>query len=145
MTHTKTISLTSHRQFEIINITKHVETVVTESKIRDGVAIVFAPHTTAAIRLNHHEPLLIQDFMKLMYRLAPIENNYAHDFFEVRTNPAAAERSNGHAHLKALLLGASASIPIKSHSLFLGPRQSVFFVELDGGRKRSCVITIIGE
>ena len=142
----KTIKLETTKQFEIIDITKKVEDILKQAKIKEGLVSIYSPHTTASIRINHHEPLLLQDIMKMMYRIAPIESNYAHDFFEIRTEIQSGERSNGHAHVKAFLLGSSESVPVTGGKLMLGNRQSVFFIELDGGRKdRECVVTVMGE
>ncbi len=145
MTYQTELALETKTQFEIVDITPKVEGAVNKSKIRSGVAVVFSPHTTAAIRVNHNEPLLKQDIMKMLYRIAPIDINYAHDFFEIRTNLKPDERSNGHAHVKAFLLGDSEAIPVAKGKLQLGPQQSIFFVELDGGRKRRVIIEILGE
>ncbi|TSA44840.1 YjbQ family protein [bacterium] len=145
MTYQETINLETTTQFEIIDVTKQVEAAVAKSKIKSGIAVVYSPHTTATIQINHNEPLLKQDIMKMLYRIAPIDINYAHDFFEIRTQVKAGERSNGHAHVKAFMLGASQSIPLDKGRLNLGERQSVFFVELDGGRKRRVLITILGD
>lgn len=145
ITFTKTLDLKTSRQFEILDITAKVQAVLRESKVQQGIMTVFSPHTTSSIHINHHEPLLLQDFMKLLYRLAPLENNYAHDFFEIRSQIVSGERSNGHAHLKAFMLGSSESIPVRDAKLTLGVRQSIFFVECDGGRKRNCIIQVIGE
>lgn len=139
------IRLETKKQFEILDITKQVKDAVSKSGLREGIAAVFSQHSTAAIKLNHFEPLLLQDLMKAMYRFAPLDSNYAHDFFEIRTSAAANERSNGHAHVKAFLLGSSESIPFAEKKLLLGSRQSVFFVELDGGRKREVIISVFGE
>lgn len=141
----KKLLLETKKQFEIVDITQHVQSAVTESKVKEGLAVVSCPHTTAAIRLNHNEPLLMQDIMKMLYRLAPIDTSYSHDLFEVRQNVAPNERSNGHAHVKAFLLGSSESIPIVKSHLTLGGKQSIFFVELDGGRSREVNVKILGE
>lgn len=132
-------------QFEIINITEQVQEAVSKSKVKSGIAVVFAPHTTAAIRINHNEPLLKQDIMKMLYRIAPLDMNYGHDLFEIRNKVKPDERSNGHAHVKAFLLGDSEAVPVAKGKILLGERQSVFFVELDGGRKRRVIIQVIGE
>lgn len=141
----KKFELQTTKQFEIVDITKQVNEAIKRSKMTNGLVNVYTPHTTASVKLNHFEPLLLQDIMKLMYRLAPLESNYAHDFFEVRTQVEAHERSNGHAHLKAFILGSSESVPLEKGELTLGYRQSVFFVELDGARKRSFIVNIVGE
>ena len=145
MTYFKKIQLETKKQFEIVDITSHVKGAVLESKIKNGIALVYCPHTTAGVRLNHNEPLLIQDIMKMLYRLVPVDISYSHDLFEVRQNVAPNERSNGNAHVKAFLLGSSETLPINEGALALGGKQSVFFVEFDGGRAREAHIKIIGE
>lgn len=141
----KKLSLITKKQFELVDITTTVQAALLESKITTGIAVIFCPHTTAAIRLNHHEPLLMQDLMKSIYRLVPIDSSYSHDLFEVRQNIAPNERSNGHAHVKAFLLGSSENLIIENGAPVLGAKQSLFFVELDGGRNREVHIKAIGE
>lgn len=143
--HEEELELETKTQFELLDISKEVSAVIKDSKVKSGMVLVFAPHTTAAIRVNHNEPLLKQDIMKFLYRLAPLDQNYAHDFFEVRTQVKPDERSNGHAHVKAFLLGDSETVPIERSKMLLGERQSIFFVELDGGRKRRVIVQVIGE
>src|SRR5262245_47283003 len=109
----KKIQLETTKQFEIVDITSHVQKIIADSGVKQGLAVVFSPHTTAGIRLNHNEPLLMQDIMKMFYRLAPLDISYSHDLFEVRQNVMPNERSNGHAHVKAFLLGSSESLPIE--------------------------------
>jgi secondary thiamine-phosphate synthase enzyme len=141
----KKLFIETQRQFEIVDITSHVLKAVLESSVQNGLAVIFCPHTTAAVRLNHNEPLLMQDIMKTLYRLVPVDQSYGHDLFEVRTNLAPNERSNGHAHVKAFLLGPSETIPIEKSNLSIGAKQSVFFVELDGGRSREVIVKVIGD
>ncbi|MCL5667366.1 MAG: secondary thiamine-phosphate synthase enzyme YjbQ [Patescibacteria group bacterium] len=142
----KTINLETKKQFELIDITARVKTAVVESNIKSGMVVVFCPHTTAAIRINHNESLLMQDIMKTLYRLVPIDISYSHDLFEVRQTVAPNERSNGHAHVKAFLLGSSENLIIEQGELVLGEKQSIFFIELDGGRSnREVHIKIIGD
>lgn len=132
----KKIFLETKKQFELVDITTHIRQAVVESGVKNGLVAVFSPHTTATIKLNHNEPLLIQDFMKALYRLVPLDINYSHDLFEVRENVSPNERSNGHAHVKSFLLGNSETLVVEKGELLLGKKQSVFFVELDGGRSR---------
>lgn len=139
------LSIETTQQFEIINISKAVQTAVHESKIQSGVVVISTPHTTAGIKLNHYEPLLLQDMMRVLHRLAPQDVSYNHDLFELKQGVSTGERSNGHAHIKAFLLGASVSLPIQNGQVVLGDRQSILFVECDGGRKRRVDISIVGE
>ncbi len=141
----KKILLETKKQFEIVDITTQVKTAVLESGIKNGQIAICCPHTTASVKINHNEPLLFQDIMKALYRLAPVDQSYAHDLFEVRQNIAPNERSNGHAHVKSFLLGSSESVIVEKGILILGPKQSVFFIELDGGRNREVNLNILGE
>lgn len=141
----KKIQLQTKKQFELVDITEKVKTAVAESGATAGLAVVYCPHTTASVRLNHNEPLLMQDIMKALYCLAPVDINYSHDLFEVRQNVAPNERSNGHAHVKAFLLGSSETLIITQNQLQLGSKQSLFFVELDGGRSREVWIKIFAD
>ncbi|HMQ01861.1 MAG TPA: secondary thiamine-phosphate synthase enzyme YjbQ [Candidatus Doudnabacteria bacterium] len=141
----KIIEVTSHKQFELIDITSPVNEAVSESGCKNGLAVVYSPHTTASIRLTHNEPMLGQDIMKMLYRLVPLDDNYGHDLFEMREEVDVNERSNGHAHVKAFLLGSSETVPVADGRLQLGKKQSLFFVELDGGRMRDYQVIIYGE
>jgi secondary thiamine-phosphate synthase enzyme len=143
--HTKRVDLVTTKQFELIDVTKQIEDAINESGVKNGIAVVFNPHTTAAIRINHNEPLLMQDIMKMIYRIAPVDLSYSHDLFEVREHVSMNERSNGHAHVKAFLLGSSESLIIEDGKPQLGEKQSIFFVELDGGRKRDFQVSIVGK
>jgi len=144
-TFSKTIALETKKQFDLVDITAAVKDCVAEAQIKEGIALVYSPHTTAAVRINHNEPLLAQDIMKTLYRLVPIDISYSHDLFEIREHVAVNERSNGHSHVKAFLLGSSESLVISNGGIMLGEKQSIFFVELDGGRQRSYLVKIIGE
>ena len=141
----KDLSLETKKQFELLDITPLVRTAVVNSGVVSGSVTVFCPHSTASIRLNHNEPLLMQDMMKTLYRLVPLDISYSHDLFEVRQNVAPNERSNGHAHVKAFLLGSSETIIIEKADLLIGGHQSIFFVEFDGGRNRRGHLRIMGE
>lgn len=139
------LSIESTQQFEIINITKDVQSAVQKSGVQSGVVVVSTPHTTAGIKLNHYEPLLLQDMMRTLHKLAPQDISYNHDVFELKQNTSVQTRSNGHAHIKAFLLGATVSLPIQNGQVVLGDRQSVLFIECDGARKRRVDISILGE
>ena len=141
----KNIKLQTKKQFELVDVTAQVRDCIRESGVQSGLAVIFNPHTTAAIRLNHNEPLLVQDIMKALYRIVPPDISYGHDLFELRQNLAVNERSNGHAHVKSFLLGSSETVAIERGDVVLGSKQSIFFVELDGGRSRDFIVNVIGE
>ena len=141
----KRIELQSEKQLEFIDVTNLVEEAVETSGVKNGVVTVFSPHTTCGIVINHNESLLIQDMARTLYKLVPIDERYSHDMFELTNESKSDGRSNGHSHCKNLLLGCSESIPFEKGELLLGERQNIFFVELDGARKRDFIIQIMGE
>ncbi|MDD5489652.1 MAG: secondary thiamine-phosphate synthase enzyme YjbQ [Candidatus Moranbacteria bacterium] len=143
--HKKTIEKESKSQIEFLDITSDVDGVVKESKIQNGQVLVFSGHTTAGIAMNENESLLLQDFQRLLYRLVPIEERYSHDLFELKRTTRSDGRSNGHSHCKNLLIGASETIPVENGKMLLGNLQSIFLIEMDGSRKRSIVVQVIGE
>ena len=131
---------------EFIDITDRIAARVTASGIRDGLVNVQTLHTTTAIVVNEHEPLLLADIAALLTRLAPRHALYRHDDMASRTvNLAPDERANGHAHCRALLLGPTALLNVADGRLQLGRWQRVFLVELDGPRRREISVQVLGE
>ena len=138
------IDIESKAQIEFINITDHVQEIVDRSGIREGQVLVYIPHTTMGVSINHNEPMLLRDFMRILYKIVPVDDQYSHDLFELRRDSSSDGRSNGHSHCKAILLGNSEVIPVEKGKLFLTNRQSIFAVEFDGLRKRDIFIQVIG-
>jgi secondary thiamine-phosphate synthase enzyme len=140
------IRLTSRHPTEFIDLTDRLERLVAAAGVRFGILNVQTRHTTTALVVNEHEPLLLADFQGLLERAAPGDANYRHDDTTARTvNVTAAERTNGHAHCRALLLPCSVSLNVVSGRLQLGQWQRVFLVELDGPREREISALLLGE
>ena len=136
--------LNSTTQIEFINITDKVQEMVDNSGIREGQVLVFSPHTTLGIMINHNEPMLLQDFLKVFHRLIPVDNQYSHDLFELRRGQSADGRSNGQAHCQTMLVGISETIPVEKGKMTVTEKQSIFAVEFDVGRKRELIVQVIG-
>jgi len=137
--------ITTERAPQFIDITDEVQRLVAESGVNDGTATVFCRHTTAAIRINENEPLLLSDMEEFLKRVAPRELYYRHNDFSIRTeNMTEDECPNAHAHCQHLMLGASETIPIVDGRLTLGRWQRVFLVELDRPREREVCVQVIG-
>lgn len=141
----KRISLESEKQIDFININEEVENVIEESGIKNGQVLVFSPHSTASIMLNHNEPMLMQDITRLLFRLSPTEERYSHDLFELNKKNKSDGRSNAHSHCKNVLLNCSENIILENGELLLGENQTIFFIDLDGARKRDYLVQVIGE
>jgi len=143
--HTR-IRVATERATEFIDLTARIEALAGEAGILAGLVNIQSLHTTTAIVVNEHEPLLLADFDALLARAAPKDVPYRHDDMDARTvNLAPDERSNGHAHCHALLLGSSASLNVADGRLQLGRWQRVFLVELDGPRIREVSVLVFGE
>lgn len=138
------LKLQSASQIEFMDITDKVDEVVAKSGVREGQVLIYSPHTSASIVVNHNEPMLIQDFMRILYKLVPIGDRYSHDLFEIGKSTSSDGRSNGHSHCKAMLLGVSQTLPIEKSKVSITEKQSIFFVEMDGARSRDVIIQIIG-
>ena len=130
---------------EFIDITEDVVRHVSESGARDGLVCIYTKHTTAAIKINENEPLLLKDMEAFLERIAPRDAYYGHNDFSVRTvNMSGDECPNGHAHCNHLLLGTSETVPLINGELQFGRYQRIFLIELDRPRQREVLITIVG-
>ncbi|MCY3692437.1 MAG: secondary thiamine-phosphate synthase enzyme YjbQ [Chloroflexota bacterium] len=131
---------------QLIDITDWVKGCVADSHISNGMVLVYSRHTTAAVKINENEPLLIEDMAEFLERIAPRDAYYRHNDFSIRTvNMTEDESPNGHAHLQHLMLGCSETIPLIDGQIPFGQWQSIFFIELDHPRPREVMVQIVGE
>ncbi len=131
---------------EFIDITDWVRGCVGKSRVKDGFVVVYSRHTTAAVKINENEPLLIEDMARFLEAMCPRHAEYRHNDFSVRTvNMTEEESPNGHAHLQHLMLGCSETIPLIDGQMPFGQWQSIFFIELDHPRPREVMVQIVGE
>lgn len=139
-------SITTSRPTEFIDLTDRVTTLVAVSGLRTGLVNIHGLHTTTAVIVNEHEPLLLEDFAAMLSRIAPREARYAHDDPRQRTvNVVGDERPNGHAHCRALLLPTSVCLNVVRGEVQLGRWQRIFLVELDGPQERHLSVLMTGE
>jgi len=131
---------------QFVDITDRVRQLVRDSEIRNGIAVVYSKHTTAAVTIQENEPLLINDMASVLERFAPRGARYGHNDFSIRTvHMEEDECPNGHSHCQHLVLGASETIPVIEGSLTLGRYQRIFMVELDEEKvRREILVQILG-
>ena len=142
----ETLKVRTNRGPEFIDITDEVLAVAQRAAIQNGFAVIYSKHTTAAVRINENEPLLIKDMECFLERIAPTQAYYNHNDFTIRTvNMTEDECPNGHAHCQQLLMGASETVPIVDGRLVMGRWQRIFLVELDRGREREVIVQLVGE
>lgn len=111
--------------FDMIDITSYVQEAVRASGVEEGCALVYCPHTTAAITINENADADVVRDLKLAWG----------DIFADRSDFRHAE-GNSAAHLKSSAIGASELIPVSNHALVLGTWQGIYFCEFDGPRTR---------
>jgi secondary thiamine-phosphate synthase enzyme len=141
----ETLSYITSEAPQFIDITDDVEDAVNRAGIENGIAVVFSLHTTAAIKINECEPELIKDMSRFLAEVAPLDREYCHNNFDVRTvNMEEDECPNAHSHCQHLLLSASETIPIVNAQLLLGRWQRIFLVELDRPKDRRVSVQILG-
>lgn len=133
---TSAIRIKSNVKTGEVNITSQVESVILESNIREGFALVFTGHTTASVHLNNADRDLEEDFHNLLKELIPNKTTYLHNKGEYGRNADA--------HLKALFVGNSVTIPVTKGRLALGQWQAIYFSEFDGPRSRLISIKVFG-
>ena len=140
------INLESTKAPEFVDVTDQVLDSIAESGISTGNVLVYSKHTTAAIKINEMEPLLLEDMARTLEHIAPRDADYRHNDFTVRTvNMNEDECPNGHAHCQHLMLGASEMVPIMNGQLCFGEWQRIFLVELDLPRKREVIVQVVGS
>jgi secondary thiamine-phosphate synthase enzyme len=129
---TETLSISSRRDKQVIDITDLVEKVVDRAGISDGLCNIFVCHTTAGITTGESIEGTDEDLMEILEKIIPnIRFRHAHD-------PAHAPD-----HMISSIVGASVGIPISGGKLRLGTWQKVLLVECNGPRERECVVTIV--
>jgi secondary thiamine-phosphate synthase enzyme len=126
------LSVRTRSRAELVDITGPLARVLQESKVTDGLMVIFVPHTTAAVTINENaDPSVQHDILTELNRLIPLKGSYQHS------------EGNSDAHLKSTLLGASQTIFIQRGRLALGTWQGVYFCEFDGPRSRKVWVKII--
>jgi secondary thiamine-phosphate synthase enzyme len=129
----------------VVDLTTRVESFLEAVRLEAGWVNVQTRHTTTGICVNENEPLLVDDVLAFLERLAPRGAGYAHDEIHRRPEVGPDERPNGHAHVKALLLRTAETLNVARGRLQLGRWQRVLLVELDGPREREVSLLAMGE
>ncbi|KQC05111.1 MAG: secondary thiamine-phosphate synthase enzyme [Methanoculleus sp. SDB] len=131
-----TVTIDTHGEGDIINLTPAVEDFVRKSNVDSGIVTIFVVGSTAAVTTIEYEPGVLSDLRRSLAVLAPDDAAYAHD--------RAWGDGNGRSHVKAALVGPSLSVPVAGGVPACGTWQQIVLLELDvrETRRRSVVITI---
>jgi secondary thiamine-phosphate synthase enzyme len=121
----------TRRHTELRDVTAAIQERVSASGVQEGLCLISSPHTTAGVLVNENaDPGVLEDVIATLDRLVPWKAGYRHD------------EDNAAAHIKAILVGTSQTVPVRDGSLALGRWQGIFFAEFDGPRERRLVVTV---
>ncbi len=139
MVKTEKIEVRTKGNCDVVNITEQVGEVVSKSGVSEATVTVFNVGSTAGITTTEYEPGLVNyDIAALFERIIPANGRYEHE--------ETWHDDNGHAHVRATLLGPSLSVPVVEGRLTLGTWQQIILVDFDTrARTRTIICQIIGE
>lgn len=126
------IEVHTHHRNELLDITEKVNEVIKKSGLRNGTAIIYIPHTTAAITLNeNYDPSVAKDILEALSKIAPRSGAYSHT------------EGNADAHIKAAIIGSSRTVFFENGEILFGTWQGIFFCEFDGPRRRKVIVKLL--
>jgi len=134
MTNLSEFIVQTKQQDQWINISGEVQRAVAASGIKEGICVVFVPHTTAAITINENaDPDVPHDVLLALSAISPDRREFRHS------------EGNSAAHTKTSLVGPSLTIIVTGGRLLLGTWQGIWFNEYDGPRTRKVQVRVMGE
>ncbi|MBS3821197.1 MAG: secondary thiamine-phosphate synthase enzyme YjbQ [Phycisphaerae bacterium] len=117
----------------LVDITAEVESAVKDSGAQEGFAVVFVPHTTAAVTINENaDPDVMHDVLKQLNEIVP----WRQPFYQ-------HGEGNSAAHVKSSMLGCSETVALSAGRLTLGTWQGIYFAEFDGPRSRRVIVQVV--
>jgi len=125
------LNVDTRSQMSMEDITDQVQQVVRDSGVINGVCRLYVPHTTAGLTINENaDPSVQHDILMELGKIVPLRDNYRH------------LEGNAAAHIKASLVGHSATLLVEGGRLVLGAWQGIFLCEFDGPRRRRVLVKV---
>jgi len=126
------LTVNTRSQTELVDITAEVGRMVAKSGVRQGLCMMYVPHTTAGVTINESaDPSVRADLLMVLNQMVPWKADYRH------------MEGNSPAHVKSTLVGTSQTVAIENGALVLGTWQGIFFCEFDGPRQRSVHLRVL--
>jgi secondary thiamine-phosphate synthase enzyme len=164
MVYKKNIKLQSNDKIcTFHNVTAAVKEIVAESKIKNGIAVVYSHHTTCSVITQECAfdmsmtglETLQQDLVDVCEKMVPTcsrEGMYLHPGpkalkFAEEHGEDARGCHNTDAHLVSSIIGRSETIVIDDGEMDLGEFGFIYFIDFDKtrARQRTVDVMIIGE
>ncbi|UCE97075.1 MAG: YjbQ family protein [Candidatus Bathyarchaeota archaeon] len=129
----RNIDFSTKGEIDFIDLTAKIQETVSNSKVKNGIVHVFAPHATGILVLTENDWNLLEDIKRILEKLIPKQEQYQHP-------------SNAHSHIRSIFLTPDKTLPIINGKMALGTWQSIMFVETDvHPRRRTITIQALGE
>ena len=126
------LNLKTSKYIEFVDITSEVREYIQKQCLKEGIVIVYTPHTTAGITINENaDPAVTLDIEEFIKRRIPHEGFFKH------------MEGNSPSHIMSSLFSASETFIVDNGELLLGTWQGIYFCEFDGPRNRKVYIKII--
>jgi secondary thiamine-phosphate synthase enzyme len=132
--YTKYVWFETKKRIEFINITQEIDSILKESKIKEGLVHINSMHITSGVYINDAENGLIEDIKEWLDKLAP-KKDYKHHL---------TGEDNAQAHLKKMITGSEVNVPVTNGVLDFGTWEQIYYAEFDGQRKKRIIVKIIG-
>jgi len=127
-----TVSVKTTARVELVDITHLVQQEVEKAGVKDGLCVVYVPHTTSGITINEGaDPAVCSDVIKKLKQLVPPHDGYRH------------MEGNSDSHIKASIMGSSVTVLVEGGRLVLGTWQKIFYCEFDGPRSRKVFVKMV--
>lgn len=124
--------ITTEKKQAFLTIDDYLQQALYRSGVKNGIMLVFCPHTTAGITINENaDPDVKKDLSLGLDQTFPNKEEYVH------------MEGNSDGHMKSSVIGASETLIISKGRLILGTWQSLYFCEFDGPRERQFFVKII--
>jgi secondary thiamine-phosphate synthase enzyme len=129
-----TFDVPTRSRVQLVDVTTEVRAAVRATGVGEGLCVVFVPHTTAGVTIQENaDPDVQRDVIQALAHAVPDEL------------PGAGYRhaeGNSSAHVKASLVGSSATLLVEGGELLLGTWQGVYLCEFDGPRTRRVQVKV---
>ncbi len=130
----KEIHIKTEKYISFLDISNQIKQFVKDSNVKNGIILVYTPHTTAGITVNENaDPSVLTDITEFISKKFPHESYFKH--FE----------GNSPSHIMSSLFSASETFIIEEGKVFLGQWQGIYFCEFDGPRNRKVILKIIKD
>ncbi|QDU71848.1 secondary thiamine-phosphate synthase enzyme YjbQ [Mucisphaera calidilacus] len=125
-----TLAIPTQSRDQMVDITAQVQQHINQAGITDGTAVVYVPHTTAGLTINENaDPDVVHDMLRQLDVMVP----WSQPFYR-------HAEGNSASHVKASMMGSSATLLIRDGRLVLGTWQGIYFCEFDGPRNRKAYL-----